>query len=168
MFKLDRLVIFTLVLMLGTLGMSAAAIAGKGNGPAPHATGSDVEFLRCHLQVQSWISFNAHEAYNGRPAKGELHYRDENGDWLDGDVGCVTIDGEDAISMAVEIEVRKVLGNQFYPQLQDLAAQRISQLSTLTTALSSLASDCAQQANLLLQLLLPSLKIAVYLMWKLL
>lgn len=97
MFKLDKLVIFTLVLLVGTLGMSGAAIAGKGNGPAPHATGSDVEFLRCHLQLQSWISFNAHEAYNGRPAKGELHYRDVNGDWLDGDVGCVTIEGEDAI-----------------------------------------------------------------------
>jgi len=96
MFKLDRVIIFALVLMVGTLGMSGAAIAGKGNGPAPHATGSDVEFDVCTNRL-TYVSFNAHEAYNGRPVKGEVHYTDENGDWFEDEISCVNVDDDRAI-----------------------------------------------------------------------
>jgi hypothetical protein len=90
MFKLEKAVILALVLTVGILGVSGEAIAGKGNGPAPHVTGSDVEFDVCTNRYTT-VSFNAHEAYNGRPVKGEVHYTDENGDWFEDDVTCVNV-----------------------------------------------------------------------------
>jgi len=96
MFKLDKLVVFALVLTVGILGASGKAIAGNGNGPAPHVTGSDVEFDVCTNRYTT-ISFNAHEAYNGRPVKGEVHYIDENGDWFEDEVSCVRVAGDSAI-----------------------------------------------------------------------
>lgn len=98
MFKLEKVVIFALVLTVGVLGMNSEAIAGKGKGkgPAPHVTGSDVEFDVCTNRL-TYVSFNAHEAYNGRPVKGEVHYTDENGDWFEDDVTCVNVDGDYAI-----------------------------------------------------------------------
>jgi hypothetical protein len=90
MFKLEKAIIFALVFAVGMLGTSSVAVAGKGNGPGPHVTGSDVQYYYCHHRM-TWISFNAHEAYNGRPLKGEVHYTDENGDWFDDDVTCVNV-----------------------------------------------------------------------------
>lgn len=96
MFKLEKVVIFALVLIVGMLGMSSVAIAGKANGCAPHVTGSDVEFDVCTNRYTT-INFNAHEEFDGRPAKGEVHYIDENGDWFEDDVTCVNVDGDYAI-----------------------------------------------------------------------
>lgn len=98
MFKLEKAVIFALFLTVVILGMSGTAIAGEGNafGCAPHVTGSDVEFDVCTNRL-TYVSFNAHEAYNGRPAKGEVHYTDENGDWFEDEVSCVRVAGDSAI-----------------------------------------------------------------------
>ena len=115
MFKLEKAVIFALVLMVGMLGMSGVAIADGGNafGCAPHVTGSDVEYSLCGNWYPT-INFNAHEAYNGRPAKGEVHYVDERG-WFEDDISCVRVEGNRAIftGRVVRSDVDEWIGKWF-------------------------------------------------------
>jgi len=61
------------------------------------------------------------------------------------------VDGEDAISMTVEIEVRQILANEVFPQLLDIVSDRTSRASALLSQVNSLAADCTREAERVLQ-----------------
>lgn len=82
------------IALCGGLVMALTGAMGPDDSAAPHATGSEVEFFfGCGRQGTIW--FNAHEAMDNRPAKGELTYHDVNGrgrhHWFTADIDCVDV-----------------------------------------------------------------------------
>ena len=92
---MKKIIITLVTIMTLTLAFASPAFAGgngHGKGPAEKATGT------VGVPVRGWYSgFNAHEAMNGRPAKGDIFmWSDEVSRELELDIHYVEVDGDDA------------------------------------------------------------------------
>ena len=75
------------LLVIAGAGLSLSASPPKATGGVAFTTVED------GMDVQRQIEFNAHAT---DPAKGNLNYRDSNGDWFRVDIQCVTVVGKRA------------------------------------------------------------------------
>ena len=57
------------------------------------------------------------------------------------------IDGEEAITMAVEMGARQVLATDSFPKLQDILSQRISRLTVILAHVNAAAAACQREAD---------------------
>ncbi|KPL04226.1 MAG: hypothetical protein AMJ73_04465 [candidate division Zixibacteria bacterium SM1_73] len=75
------------LLVIAGAGLSLSASPPKATGGVAFTT------IEGGTEVQRKIEFNAHAT---DPAKGNLNYRDSNGDWFRVDIQCVTVVGKRA------------------------------------------------------------------------
>ena len=77
------------------LAVAFLVLAGTGLSQAeqPRKATGGVGFTASELD--RFVSFEVHGAYDDHPVKGMLNYRDANKDWYKADIQCATFVGED-------------------------------------------------------------------------